>query len=110
MHHLGFEGEDLVGQLLLLFFQQLVDLVGFNSFAHQFEVGVVLLSQLLQQAAVLFLHVLKGLAGHVHLAQKSLLLLSQIRNSDSVSGRIDEDPVIAADKRPHPFRPLSYNP
>lgn len=41
--HLGFERENLVGQLFLLFFQQLVDLVGFNSLAHQLEVGVVLL-------------------------------------------------------------------
>lgn len=90
MHHLGFERENLVRQLLLLFFQQLVDLVGFNSLAHQFEVGVVLLSKLLQQAAVLFLHVLKSLAGHVHLTQKSLLLLSESRNNERVSGRIDE--------------------
>lgn len=91
MHHLGFERENLVGQLLLLFFQQLVDLVGFDSLAHQFEVGVVLLPELLQQAAVLFLHVLKSLASHVHLTQKSFLLLSDSRNNQRVSGRIDED-------------------
>lgn len=86
--HLGFKGEDLVGQLFLLLLQQLVDLVGFDSLAHQLEVGVVLLPQLLQQAAVLFLHVLEGLAGHVHLAQKSFLLLPESRTGDSVSGRL----------------------
>lgn len=43
IRHLGFECENLVGQLLLLLFQQLVDLVGFDSLAHQLEIGVVLL-------------------------------------------------------------------
>lgn len=42
--HLCFECENLVGQLLLLLFQQLVDLVGFDSLTHQLEIGVVLLS------------------------------------------------------------------
>lgn len=41
--HLGFECEDLVCQLLLLLFQQLVDLVRFDALTHQLEIGVVLL-------------------------------------------------------------------
>ena len=73
--HLGLEREQLVGQLLLLLLQQLVDLVGLDALAHQLEVGVVLLAELLHQTDVLLLHVLEGLARHVHLAQQRVLLL-----------------------------------
>jgi len=85
--HLGFEGEDLVRQLLLLLLQQLVDLVGFDPLAHQLEVGVVLLPQLLQQAAVLLLHVLEGLARDIHLAEQGFLLLKGQRRRGSTTTR-----------------------
>ena len=42
---------------------------------HEFEVGVVFLSELLQQAYVLFLHVFKRLSRHFHLTQHRFLLL-----------------------------------
>ena len=42
---------------------------------HKFEVGIVLLPELLQQSHVLFLHVFKRLPSHFHLAQHCLLLL-----------------------------------
>lgn len=71
--------QNLVGQLLLLLPQQLVYLVGLDALAHQLEVGIVLLSQLLHQSAVLLLHVLKSLTCDVHLAEQSFLLLVRAR-------------------------------
>ena len=52
----------LVVQQLFLFTQQLLDLIGFDPFAHQLEVGVVFFTELLEEAEVLVLHVFEGLA------------------------------------------------
>lgn len=85
--HLSFQSEKLVSKLLLLLFQQLVDLVGLDPLAHQLEVSVVFLSELLHQTDVLFLHVLKGLTCHIHLTQQGVLLLDREQGSDMVSQR-----------------------
>ena len=42
---------------------------------HEFKVGIVFLTKLLQQSYVLFLHVFKCLPSHFHLAQHRLFLL-----------------------------------
>lgn len=65
----------MVGKLFLFLLQELVDLVGLDPLAHQFEVGVVFFAELLHEADILFLHVLEGLARHVHLAQQRVFLL-----------------------------------
>lgn len=54
-----------------------MDLVGFDAFAHEFEVGVIFLSELLHQTNVLLLHVLKRLASNIHLTQQSIFLLRE---------------------------------
>lgn len=75
--HLCFECEQLVSELLFLFLEEFMDLVGFDAFAHEFEVGVIFLSELLHQTNVLLLHVLKRLASNIHLTQQSIFLLRE---------------------------------
>jgi len=52
---------------------------------HKFKVGVVLLSELLQQPHVLFLHVFKCLPSDFHLTQHCLLLLQFATTTTSQS-------------------------
>ncbi len=75
--HLCFECEQLVSELLFLFLEEFMDLVGFDAFAHEFEVGIIFLSELLHQTNVLLLHVLKRLASNIHLTQQSIFLLRE---------------------------------
>lgn len=63
-----------------------MDLVGLDPLAHQLEVGVVFFSELLHEADVLFLHVLEGLARHVHLTKQSVLFLRE--GGGQVGGKV----------------------
>lgn len=76
-YYLCFQCQNLVCQLLLFLFQQLMDLVGLDTFWHQLEVGIILLPQLLHQADVLLLHVFKGLACDIHFWKQGLFLLQK---------------------------------
>lgn len=77
-NYLGLQGQNLISQLLLLFLQKFMDLIGLDALWHELEVGIVLFPQLLHQANVLLLHVLEGLARHVHFGEQCLLFLKEV--------------------------------